>query len=57
LVETGLVVEARYGQAGGRLDLLVAKAGLAVESVTPEQAEIARVKRGGATARIAIPRR
>jgi ribonuclease VapC len=43
LVETGLVVEARYGPAGGHeLDLLVAKAGLSIESVTGEQAEIAR---------------
>lgn len=43
LVETGVFVEARYGPDGGReLDLLVAKAGLSVEAVTPEQAEIAR---------------
>lgn len=43
LLETGLVVESRYGPVGGHeLDLLVAKAGLSVESVTPEQAEIAR---------------
>jgi len=43
LLETGLVVEARYGNAGGReLDLLVAKAGLAVEPVTAEHVEIAR---------------
>jgi ribonuclease VapC len=43
LLETGLVVEARYGPPGGHeLDLLVAKAGLSVESVTPEHAEIAR---------------
>jgi ribonuclease VapC len=43
LLETGLVVEARYGNAGGReLDLLVAKAGLAIEPVTAEHVEIAR---------------
>ena len=43
LVETGLVIEARYGPAGGNeLDLLITKAGLSVESVTAEQAEIAR---------------
>jgi ribonuclease VapC len=43
LLETGLVVEARYGPPGGyELDLLVAKAGLSVESVTAEQADIAR---------------
>ena len=43
LVETGLVIEARYGAAGGReLDLLVAKAALVVEAVTAEQADVAR---------------
>jgi ribonuclease VapC len=43
LVEAGLVVEARYGPRGGQeLDLLVAKAGLTVESVTIDHAEIAR---------------
>ena len=43
VVETGLVIEARYGLAGGReLDLLIVKAGLSVEAVTPEQAEVAR---------------
>lgn len=43
MVETGLVIESRYGTAGGReLDLLVAKAGLSIESVTAEHADIAR---------------
>lgn len=43
LVEAGIVIEARYGAAGAReLDLLVAKAGFVVESVTAEQAEVAR---------------
>jgi ribonuclease VapC len=43
LVEAGIVIESRYGAAGAReLDLLVAKAGFIVESVTPEQADTAR---------------
>ena len=43
LVETGLVIESRYGAAGGReLDVLVAKAGLSIEPVTAEQADVAR---------------
>lgn len=43
LVETGLVIEARYGLSGGHeLDLLIAKVSITVESVTLEQAEIAR---------------
>ena len=43
IVEAGLVIESRYGSAGGReLDMLVAKAGLSIESVTPQQAELAR---------------
>lgn len=43
VVETGLLIEARYGPAGGReLDLLIVKAGLSVEAVTAEQAEVAR---------------
>lgn len=43
MVETGLVIESRYGTAGGReLDLLVAKAGLSIESVSAEHADIAR---------------
>jgi ribonuclease VapC len=43
LVETGLVIEARYGAAGGReLDLLVARAALVVAPVTAEQADVAR---------------
>jgi ribonuclease VapC len=43
VVEAGVVIEARYGLAGGReLDLLIVKAGLAIEAVTAEQAEVAR---------------
>jgi ribonuclease VapC len=43
LVETGLVIESRYGAAGGReLDVLIAKAGLSIEPVTAEQADVAR---------------
>ena len=43
LIETGIVIESRHGVPGGReLDLLVARAGLTVESVTAEQAEVAR---------------
>jgi ribonuclease VapC len=43
LIEAGIVIESRYGPAGAReLDLLIAKAGFAVESVTEEQAEVAR---------------
>lgn len=43
VIEAGLVVESRYGAAGGQeLDLLIAKAGLSIEPVTAEQAEIAR---------------
>jgi len=43
LVETGLVIESRYGAAGGReLDVLVAKVGLSIEPVTAEQADVAR---------------
>jgi ribonuclease VapC len=43
VVEAGLVIESRYGSAGGReLDLLIAKASLSIESVTPEQADVAR---------------
>ena len=41
--EAAVVIESRYGPDGGReLDLLVAKAGLSVEPVTAQQAEIAR---------------
>ena len=41
--EAAVVIESRYGPEGGReLDLLVAKAGLSVEPVTAQQAEIAR---------------
>ena len=43
VVEAGLVIEARYGAAGGReLDLLIAKAGLSTEAVTAQQADVAR---------------
>jgi ribonuclease VapC len=43
VLEAGLVIEARYGSEGGReLDLLIAKAGLSVEAVTAEQANVAR---------------
>jgi ribonuclease VapC len=43
VLEAGLVIESRYGPVGGReLDLLIAKAGLSVEAVTAEQAELAR---------------
>ena len=43
VVEAGLVIESRFGAVGGReLDLLIAKAGLWIESVTAEQADAAR---------------
>jgi ribonuclease VapC len=43
VVEAGLLIEARYGAAGGReLDLLIAKAGLSTEAVTAQQADVAR---------------
>ena len=43
VVEATLVIESRHGPAGGReLDLLIAKAGLCIESVTADQAEAAR---------------
>lgn len=43
VVEAALVIESRYGAAGGReLDLFIAKASLSIEAVTPQQAEIAR---------------
>lgn len=43
LVEIGIVVEARYGEAGGReLDLLLHRLGVETVSVTSEQAEVAR---------------
>lgn len=43
VLEAAMVIESRYGPDGGReLDLLVARAGLSVEPVTAEQAEIAR---------------
>lgn len=43
LLETSIVVEGRYGEAGGReLDLLIHKAKVQVVAVTPEQIELAR---------------
>ena len=43
LLETGLVAEGRWGDAGGReLDLLVAKAAMDVVPVDAEQVEVAR---------------
>ena len=48
VVETGLVIESRYGAQGGReLDLLIAKAELSIQPVTAEQAEVP-VQRQGA---------
>lgn len=42
-VEAGIVIEARFGEAGGReFELLVSKAAIAIEPVTGEQAEWAR---------------
>lgn len=44
LLETAIVVEARYGSAGGeKLDALIETAGIQLETVTPEQVAIARV--------------
>ena len=43
LLETAIVIEARFGEAGGReLDLLVHRARIEVVSVDADQAEIAR---------------
>jgi ribonuclease VapC len=43
VVAAGLVIESRFGSVGGReLDLLIAKAGLSIESVTADQADVAR---------------
>jgi ribonuclease VapC len=43
VVEAGVVIEARYGSAGGReLDVLIVKASLSIEAVTAQQAEVAR---------------
>lgn len=43
LVEASIVIEARYGPEGGRdLDLLVAKAGITIEPLNAEHAEVAR---------------
>lgn len=43
LLEAGIVIESRAGEAGGReLDLLLARMGASVEPVTRDQAELAR---------------
>jgi ribonuclease VapC len=43
LVETTIVLEARRGEAATReLDLAIARAGMVIEAVTPEQADVAR---------------
>jgi len=43
VAEAGLVIESRFGPVGGReLDLLIAKAGLSIEPVTADQADVAR---------------
>lgn len=43
IVEAGLVIESRYGAAGGReFDLLVAKADFSIETVTADHADVAR---------------
>lgn len=45
LLETSIVIEARYGEAGGReLDLLLHKAQIEVVPFDQEQAELARLK-------------
>lgn len=42
-VQTGVVIESRYGAAGSReLDLFMAKADLAIEPVTAAHADVAR---------------
>jgi ribonuclease VapC len=43
LVEASMVIESRHRSAGAsELDLLIAKAGMVIEAVTPDQAELAR---------------
>jgi ribonuclease VapC len=43
LVEASIVLESRHGEAAAReLDLAVARAGMVIEPVTAEQAEVAR---------------
>lgn len=43
LLEASILIESRYGEAGGReLDLLVTRAGIEVVSVTAEQIGVAR---------------
>ena len=43
VVEAGVVIESRYGSAGGReLDLFIVKASLSIEPVTAQHAEVAR---------------
>ena len=42
VVEAGVVIESRYGSAGGReLDLFIVKASLSIEAVTAQHAEVA----------------
>ena len=43
ILETSIVVESRFGEAGGReFDLLLYKAQIEIVAVTPEQTDIAR---------------
>jgi ribonuclease VapC len=43
LLEAGIVIESRAGEAGGRdLDLLLTRMGASIEAVTRDQAELAR---------------
>jgi ribonuclease VapC len=43
ILETSIVVESRFGEAGGReFDLLLYKAQIEIVAVTPEQVDIAR---------------
>jgi len=43
ILETSIVVESRFGEAGGReFDLLLYKAQIEIVAVTPEQIDIAR---------------
>ena len=43
VVEAGVVIESRYGSAGGReLDLFIVKASLSIEADTAQHAEVAR---------------
>jgi len=48
LLECAIVIEARYGEAGGRmLDELLSKIQIKIEPVTAEQVEAARLARSG----------